>query len=239
MHKEFFEFCSLLSSEKSFTPNLTSALIAKTAVKALSPNSRVLDIGSGNGSISFFIEKSFDPPPSVVGVEAHHPALTEARRNAERLRSNVIFRDSTRLNSELRKAPNLIINDVSGISSEVSRYTDWFDNATKTQDVDGIEQCYTVFRSIAEHHPSLSGCVVIFPSISLSNTERLISLLENDWVLECVESLDWPSPVSLTTPHAIKALNELMQRGVINFKVKFGLTIFNTSIWKATHRHSR
>ena len=71
-----------------------------------------------------------------------------------------------------------------------------------------------------------------FPIISLSNTEKILSEAKKNFKhVKELERKEWPLPNEMQK--FISKLEKLRDRKLIEFKKKFGITIFYTSVYVA------
>jgi hypothetical protein len=226
----FDTFCSKLRSESSFAPNLTSWLLTK-AVLDSAPTHGVVDIGCGNGAIGLYV-KSIYPDISVWGVESHVSSLRDAEANALALGYSCDYMHSSKLDLALSQRADIVVNDVSGISSEIARITDWFVNATAPEDVDGLAASLRVFDQIGKFCSS-SRPKIYFPIISLCNRDKYLDLLSEKYKLAVHSKESWPAPPALQSKEASDILVSLKEKNIIDYSLKFGALILHTEVWRA------
>ena len=88
-HREFFGL-SFEVSPDVLIPRPETELLVELTLQRLPRNGRVLDMGTGSGAIPVAIAHS-RPDASVTALDVSAAALTIARRNAERHKTNIAF----------------------------------------------------------------------------------------------------------------------------------------------------
>ena len=91
---------------------------------------------------------------------------------------------------------DLIIDDISGISSEVALMSEWFDGVPCESGIDGTDLIVQVL-SAAKNHLNVGGAIY-FPVLSLSNRTRIFQEAKEHFnEIDLIESVQWPLPASL------------------------------------------
>jgi hypothetical protein len=220
--------------DRGFSPNLTTSLLAEAAAQSIEKTTltqkvRVLDMGCGVGWIGIWLKSRY-PEIQVTCSDSYLPAVKAARTLADMAGVSVNLVHSN-LYSELRGEEfDLIICDVSGISSKVASMSDWFVNADPPTDVSGTELLTSALLESYEHI-HVNG-IVLAPFISLCNCDELKRNLAPIYQCAELKSVDWPAPEWAYSEFAKLLLDELRRDGTISFQSKFGMLIFNTKIFK-------
>lgn len=122
---------------------------------------------------------------------------------------------------------DLIVSDVSGISEEIARASDWYDGIPSGCGTDGLTNTLEVLRSAGAFLRE-SGSLV-FPVISLSDVTRLRSAIEAEFhQVEFQEETKWPLPQDLASNLALIERLSLDRR--IFIERKYGRILATTSI---------
>jgi hypothetical protein len=232
MNNDFRQFIKGLSLKNSFAPNLTSELLVQTVCTEVSILSSLLDVGSGSGAIALYCKEVF-PNSKISGVESNKLSRDESQFNAANLNLHVEFFANDELTRLICTSPQVIVNDVTGISSEVAKLTRWFHHSDAPIDDDGITLSLDVFKRMRECSQYLDATTIYFPLISLCNRQKYLEELRDTWYLRCITQRDWPAPAELSTSDAISKLGQLRESNKISYRERFGKIIFDTQIWEA------
>ena len=123
-----------------------------------------------------------------------------------------------------------IVNDISGIAKEIAEKSDWFKFVPCESGPDGTDLVVEMLQQAGEYlRPEGT---LIFPVISLSNVDRLIECAESNFTsVTRLHRAEWPLPPSLVGEK--EKLDELKEKGFVNFERKFGMTICYTEVYAA------
>lgn len=180
-----------------FEPNLTSKLIVK-ATCDLVPESgwRWAEIGCGNGWISEMVAAQSNLHlKNLVASDISHDAINAARqRFGNRIDANQLFvgPGATHL-VEMDIDFDLVICDIAAISDLFGSRYEWYNGVPANCGVDGLS-------NLREALPEVHACMkpeatVVLPTISLADSEGLMSLLKEHFSeVDLVLSQKWPLP---------------------------------------------
>lgn len=231
--KKFFKIFNknfpIFLNQKIFEPNLTTRLIVETASKIIKKNHKVLDLGSGSGIIGCYLYKK-KKIKYIYGSDISNEAVKCTLYNSKRVTNNFDIRLSNLLDNWKGEKFNVIINDISGISSKINNITDWFKFAPNKSGKDGIKFTLNILKTFKKN--MLGKGYLIFPVIGLSNRDKLIHFLKKKKIkYKIMNKIEWPLPLSLSKKR--KLLNRLKKQKLINFKEKFGILFTTTEIFIA------
>ena len=224
-----------------FEPNLTTNIMLSAAIKELTENKnkfkRIIEIGCGCGVISsFLLKQGFFDMINYLGVsDLSKQAVLVSKKNIQNSGSPNNFQ-----NINYKVGPGLlpwkdyqfdfVINDISAISDAIVPMNSWFSNAPNNAGIEGISNTITVlneFRSIGK-----IGSTMIFPVLSLSNTEILFKEIKKlGFNHDEVKKQSWPLPTNMVQMHKDR-LFELRDLKYIDFNEKFGQLIVETICYK-------
>ena len=119
-----------------FTPTLTSELIIKFSEKYLLKNQRILDLGCGGGIISASLyQKKLNQSFHLSDLDLL--AVKRAKKNLESIKANFTIKQGNLFEPWKKQKFDLIINDVSGVSSHVAKISSWFKNVPIDNSISG------------------------------------------------------------------------------------------------------
>jgi len=216
----------IYSTKKIFLPNLTTALLIEGCKKIIKKKNKVLDLGCGSGVIGNYLFKN-KLINKIYASDISKNAVNCAIYNANKVSADYEIKKSNMLNVWNGQKFNIIINDISGISTKINKLTNWYKYADNQSGVDGIKfnmQILKKYKSFLKKNGYL-----IFPIIGLSNRDKLIKFItKNKIQYKILAEKDWPLPRELYKYK--KILYKLKNKKIINFEEKFGLLTTKTEI---------
>ena len=122
---------------------------------------------------------------------------------------------------------DLIINDVSAISSFFLEKNTWYNSYIPSDTgIDGAKQIIKFFKIINE----INVRNIVMPLISLCDTEKIKNIIrKNKFKVTILLDKDWPIPNNLIINER-DSLMKLKRRKKIYFKEKYGFFVANTKI---------
>ena len=85
----------------------------------------------------------------------------------------------------IAQAFDLIINDVSGISSQINDITNWFKFAPNNSGIDGIKFTINILKNFKDN--KFNKTKLIFPVLGLSNRDKITNFLRKSNIFFWIE----------------------------------------------------
>ena len=226
----------LLYSNNVFHPTETTNFLLNSVLQKINKNKNknkkieILDLGCGNGIIGIFLLKKFKKIKKVTFSDLSINAVKLTQKN---LKLNKIkpHKYETVLSDKFENLSNkkfdIIINDVSGISSEIVKITDWFKNVPSDTGTDGTKLTKSILSNFPKYL-SKKG-LFFFPIISLSNEKIIFEFMKKLKIKFNIISINsWPVPKVLYKH--LDRLKYLRKNKKINFDIKHSFVVANTKI---------
>ena len=215
-----------------FKPTGTTRLLVDSVIKNCNNvvDKKILDLGSGCGVVSISLYKEGLDNNNFYASDLNKNTVECVLYNADKNNCRVRVKKGSLFEPWDQEKFDIIIDDISGISSELSEISGWFDGVPCESGIGGDSLTNNFLENSVNYLNT--GGIVFFPVISLSNVESILSTAKKNFdIVECVGRSEWVLPESL---HAnIDTLEKLKEAGHINFQNKFGIIIWFTEIYKA------
>lgn len=210
-----------------FNPTATTSFLIRDAKKLIKKKIDILDLGCGSGIIAILAAKFQDNKRKIFASDVSHKAIECAKKNFVRHKCNFELKYGSLFKPWKNKKFDLIINDVSGISEVLAKKSNWFKNVPCKTGLDGTNLTLKIIKSSKLYLNQKGG--IIFPVISLSNSEKIIKELKKRFkTIKIISNNYWFLPEELNKNK--KKLLEMKKKKQINFEIKFGKIICNTQI---------
>jgi methylase of polypeptide subunit release factors len=144
-YKIFNDKFSIFLNKKIFEPNLTTILLIEMAKKIVKKNDKVLDLGCGSGVVGCYLFKK-KIIKYIYGSDISEAAVNCSIYNAKKLTKDYDIRLSNSLKNWKNKKFDLIINDISGISSQINNISKWFKFALNDSGNDGTKFTINILK---------------------------------------------------------------------------------------------
>jgi SAM-dependent methyltransferase len=208
-----------------FKPTLTSKLLINSSYNLLKKKQKVLDLGCGGGIITACL---FD-----VNKDSHYylsdiskKAVLKAKKNLQNYNGNFHFKSGNGLEPWEGEKFDLIINDISGISSEVAKISPWFKNVPVDRSIDGTYLLSSTLKKVRKFMNKKS--IIVFPIISLCNVEKAKTFLKKKFKILKKFEFEWPLPKQML--RHINKLESLKKKNIVSYEKKYGIVICKTAI---------
>ena len=214
-------------NKKTFQPNLTTISLITSVKKIIKKNQKLLDLGCGSGIIGcFFLKKKMIN--KFYGSDISNDAIKCSKYNLKKIKKKYDLRESNLLSNWKNEKFDIIINDISGISSKLNNFTEWFKFAPNNSGKDGIKYTLNILKNYKKHLNKNGS--LIFPVLGLSNRKKLVSYLKKEKINYVIlDKKTWPLPLTLKKHK--KTLHKLKKQNIINYEEKFGSMYTSTEVF--------
>jgi SAM-dependent methyltransferase len=202
-------------------------LLIDMAKKMIRNNDKVLDLGCGSGVIGCYLYKK-KKIKYIYGSDISKAAVKCSIYNAKQLTNNYDIRLSDSFSNWKNEKFNLIINDISGISSQINKISKWFKSAPNNSGSDGIKFTINILKNYK--NKMFNNANLMFPVLGLSNRYKIIDFLEKNKInYKILVKKEWPLPKDLVKHQNI--LKKLKMEKKINYYEKFSILFTTTEIF--------
>ena len=218
-----------------FKPTGTTKLLVDSVISNCNGvvNKKILDLGSGCGVVAISLNKEGLSDNIFYASDLNDNTVECVIYNANKNNCKVNVKKGSLFEPWYQEKFDLIIDDISGVSSEIAEISGWFDGVPCASGVGG-DILTNNFLDDSVNYLNTGG-LVFFPVISLSNVKSILSTAEKNFdIVECVGRSEFILPESMHT--SIDILEKLKEAGHINFQKKFGTIIWYTEIYKAYNK---
>ena len=217
-------------NEKVFEPNLTTKLLIEAVIKNVKSKRKIsiVDLGCGTGIVGLSIAKILDLKSDLFFSDLSSSAIDNTNLNLEFFKKKGVVKQGSMFDPWKDNKFDIIINDISAISSLVSKISPWFKTIPCESGKDGTDLTISFLKQLSKHTKKKSK--IFFPVLSLSNESKIIKFAKKKFNnFECVYKVAWPLPASMK--NKTKKLLELRKSNYINFKIISGKIVCNTSVF--------
>lgn len=221
----------ILKSENVFRPTGTSELLFKSVVKSIKKPGKILDLGCGSGYVGIAIKKNLRFETNCFFSDLSKYATNLTKKNLKINKIPGTVKSGNLFSCWKNHKFDYIVNDVSGIAKEISKYSPWYNN--KIPSNSGFDGTKLTIKFLLESKKYLNrNGKIFFPIISLSNYKKvLLTAKKNFKSLKLISSKDWPLPKEMYK-YKIQ-IEKLNEKNIIFIKKKFDMIIFKTDIYMA------
>ena len=217
------------SNSAVFRPNLTSELIVRGIEnnKTLLCKKKILDMGCGSGVIGISIKKKIFKNSDLYFSDLSDSAIKLTRKNCKLNQINFNAKKSNLLKEWKNESFDLIINDVSAISSFFLKKKIWYNKYIPSDTgIDGTKQIIKFLREIKKSNFDS----IIMPLISLCDTNKIKKIFNKEnYKITSLIKQEWPMPANFVLKERDQLL-QLKNRQKINFKEIYGFFVADTEI---------
>ena len=124
----------------------------------------------------------------------------------------------------------MIVCDVSAISEEVAKFSNWFNVTSCKTGADGSDLMKEVFEKVEKY---IKKPIFIFPIISLSNVDLIKEYSFSKFSkIKKIKRFNWPLPEEMMKH--LKTLRELKEKKYVDFKEMIGMVICYTDVYEVS-----
>ena len=221
----------LEKDDKVFTPTGTSKVLVEAIIENVKEKKKILDLGCGCGAIglSLFMNNIVKEP--IYASDISKEAVSNFTTNSEKYNCKSIVKQSHLLNEWEEGQFEMIVCDVSAISEEVAKFSNWFDVTSCKTGADGSELMKEIFENVEKYIKKPGH--FYFPIISLSNVDFIkeysFSKFKN---IKKIKRFNWPLPEEMMKH--LKTLKELKEKKFVDFKEVLGMVICYTDVYEVS-----
>jgi methylase of polypeptide subunit release factors len=192
----------------------------------------ILDLGCGAGPIS--IAAALAGADLVYAGDIMHLACEATQANVRKngVEERVFVKQGHLFEPFGPMKFDLVVCDVSGIADAVARISPWYPAAIPTGGPDGTALTIGVLKGSKEHLKSNGS--LLFPVISLSNAKKIIAVAKEEYGDNVYEVASKTIPFSKELYRHIDLLEQLKERGIIDFVQRGSRFLWNLSIYRAS-----
>lgn len=160
--------------EGVFLPTKTSNLLISSVLRRVKNPGRILDIGCGSGYVGIVLAKRGITTGALSASDRSDEAVRCCIKNAARHGIECDARACSLFDSWKGEKFDLIVDDVSGVAEKIAEISSWFPASSHCgAGPDGTALTNQLLEASRDH--LTSDGVVVFPVLSLSNTDRIVS----------------------------------------------------------------
>tara|TARA_A100001011_G_scaffold400671_1_gene517437 strand:- start:4778 stop:5488 length:711 start_codon:yes stop_codon:yes gene_type:complete len=217
----------LFIPETVFQPTATTNFLLDQTYKIIKKTMKILDLGCGCGVIGILLSKKFNFKNKIYASDASINAIKIAKKNFKKYKLSHSVKHGSLYSPWKGEKFDLIINDVSGVSSILAKKSNWFKNVPCNTGLDGSNLTIKILDQSSKFLNKKGK--IILPIISLSNVNKLLKFSNEKFKkVEILSKNEWFLPQELLTEK--KLLNNLKKKKFIDFKIKFGKIICYTLV---------
>ncbi len=221
----------LEKDDKVFTPTGTSKVLVEAIIENVKEKRKILDLGCGCGAIGLSLFKNNIVKEPIYASDISKEAVSNFTTNSEKYNCKSIVKQSHLLNEWEEGQFEMIVCDVSAISEEVAKFSNWFDVTSCKTGADGSVLMKEIFENVEKYIKKPGH--FYFPIISLSNVDLIkeysFSKFKN---IKKIKRFNWPLPEEML--NHFKTLKELKEKKFVDFKEVLGMVICYTDVYEVS-----
>ena len=221
----------LEKDDKVFTPTGTSKVLVEAIIENVKEKRKILDLGCGCGAIGLSLFKNNIVKEPIYASDISKEAVSNFTTNSEKYNCKSIVKQSHLLNEWEEGQFEMIVCDVSAISEEVAKFSNWFDVTSCKTGADGSVLMKEIFENVEKYIKKPGH--FYFPIISLSNVDLIkeysFSKFKN---IKKIKRFNWPLPEEMLKH--FKTLKELKEKKFVDFKEVLGMVICYTDVYEVS-----
>ena len=217
--------------DKVFTPTGTSKVLVEAIIENVKEKKKILDLGCGCGAIGLSLFKNNIVKEPIYASDISKEAVSNFTTNSEKYNCKSVVKQSHLLNEWEEGQFEMIVCDVSAISEEVAKFSNWFDVTSCKTGADGSVLMKEIFENVEKYIKKPGH--FYFPIISLSNVDLIkeysFSKFKN---IKKIKRFNWPLPEEMLKH--FKTLKELKEKKFVDFKEVLGMVICYTDVYEVS-----
>ena len=211
-----------------FIPTATSGFLVSGFLKLNKniTNKKILDLGCGSGIIAISLAEKLKNN-EFYASDLSKNSIICTKKNFKKFNIVGEVKEGSMFKPWNKYKFNYIINDISGISSQIAKRSKWFRYVPSSSGTDGTKLTLNIINNSFKYLDK-NGKLYL-PLISLSNTEKIVSFAKKKFnKIKIISENKWFLPKDLEKYHDL--LFKLKNKKQINFEYKFGKFICYTNI---------
>ena len=221
----------LEKDDKVFTPTGTSKVLVEAIVENVKNKKKILDLGCGCGAIGLSLFKNNLVEEPLYASDISEKAINNFRTNSEKYKCKSIVKQSSLLEEWKEHKFELIVCDVSAISEEVAKFSNWFDATSCKTGIDGAKLMKEIFENVEKYIKKPGR--FYFPIISLSNVDYIKEYSFSKFnKIKKIKRFNWPLPEEMMIN--FETLKSLKEKKCVDYKEVFGMIICYTDVYEVS-----
>jgi len=214
--------------KKVFKPTGTSELLLYASLKKIKKTHDILDLGCGSGVVGINIAKVKKFKKKIYFSDISKFATRNTKQNCKLNKIKHEIKTGPMLKPWAKHKFDVIVSDVASISDSIAKISPWYNESiTNKAGKDGVKNIIEIIKNCKDY--LRKGGKLIFPIISLSNEEKILSYVKKKFnKYSVLKTKDWPIPKMMYKNKEI--LINLNRKKRIKIIQKYGLIIFSTKI---------
>ena len=214
--------------KKVFKPTGTTELLLNSSLKKIKRIDDILDLGCGTGIEGINIEKIKKIKKKIYFSDVSKFATINTNKNCRLNKIKYEIKTGSVLKPWVGYKFDVIVSDVASISDSIAKISPWYNKSiTNNAGKDGVKNIIDIIKNCKKYLKK--GGKLIFPIISLSNEEKILSHVKKKFnKYSVLKTKDWPIPKMMYKNK--KILINLNKKKRIKIIQKYGLLIFSTKI---------
>tara|TARA_B100000965_G_scaffold308235_1_gene267323 strand:- start:216 stop:905 length:690 start_codon:yes stop_codon:yes gene_type:complete len=214
-----------------FKPTGTSDILIKSTLKHIKKPSKILDLGCGSGYVGITIDRNSKHKTKHYFSDISNKATNLTKKNLKKNNMIHTVKAGSLFKPWANKKFDIIVNDVSGISSKIAKISPWYKNKVPyNTGLDGTDLTIKILDE-ASDYLNKKG-FIIFPLISLCDYKKIKNFAKKKFkIVKKIASKTWPLPAEMYRYKSM--INTLNKKKKIFVTNKFGLILFKTDIYIA------